>query len=87
MQETISLPGKTLSGLTLLPGNLIVVFKIIFPLIMTMFGRLEIFFVNGLGLPFHSGTIAAFIDGCNLLLHHQICQKNKRNCIRPLHYL
>jgi hypothetical protein len=42
-------------------GILIVVFKIIFPLIMTMFGRLEIFFVNGLGLPFHSGTIAAFI--------------------------
>ncbi|WP_080778857.1 glycosyltransferase family 117 protein [Chryseobacterium phocaeense] len=42
-------------------GILIMVFKIIFPLIMTMFGRLEIFFVNGLGLPFHSGTIAAFI--------------------------
>ncbi|NML68997.1 DUF2723 domain-containing protein [Chryseobacterium sp. RP-3-3] len=38
-----------------------IVFKIIFPLIMTMFGKLEIFFVNGLGLPFHSGTIAAFI--------------------------
>ncbi|OCA71876.1 glycosyltransferase [Chryseobacterium contaminans] len=38
-----------------------IVFKIIFPLIMTMFGRLEIFFVNGLNLPFHSGTIAAFI--------------------------
>ena len=42
-------------------GILIIVFKIIFPLIMTMFGRLEIFFVNGLGLPFHSGTIVAFI--------------------------
>ncbi|MGG5211081.1 glycosyltransferase family 117 protein [Chryseobacterium sp. MIQD13] len=42
-------------------GILTIVFKIIFPLIMTMFGRLEIFFVNGLGLPFHSGTIAAFI--------------------------
>ncbi|WP_153392458.1 glycosyltransferase family 117 protein [Chryseobacterium vaccae] len=42
-------------------GILIIVFKIIFPLIMTMFGKLEIFFVNGLGLPFHSGTIAAFI--------------------------
>ncbi|MCQ9636686.1 DUF2723 domain-containing protein [Chryseobacterium sp. WG23] len=40
---------------------LALVFKIIFPLIMTMFGRLEIFFVNGLGLPFHSGTIVAFI--------------------------
>ncbi|WP_284462034.1 DUF2723 domain-containing protein [Chryseobacterium sp.] len=42
-------------------GVLTIVFKIIFPLIMTMFGQLEIFFVNGLGLPFHSGTIAAFI--------------------------
>ncbi|WP_126650329.1 glycosyltransferase family 117 protein [Chryseobacterium aureum] len=42
-------------------GILAFVFKIIFPLIMTMFGKLEIFFVNGLGLPFHSGTIAAFI--------------------------
>ncbi|WP_370900164.1 protein O-mannosyl-transferase family [Chryseobacterium gossypii] len=40
---------------------LIFVFKIIFPVIMTLFGKLEIFFVNGLGLPFHSGTIAAFI--------------------------
>ena len=42
-------------------GVLTIVFKIIFPLIMTMFGQLEIFFVNGLGLPFHSGTIAAFM--------------------------
>lgn len=40
---------------------LAIVFKGIFPFIMTMFGKLEIFFVNGLGLPFHSGTIAAFI--------------------------
>ncbi|WP_160138687.1 DUF2723 domain-containing protein [Chryseobacterium sp. c4a] len=42
-------------------GVLAFVFKIIFPLIMTMFGQLEIFFVNGLGLPFHSGTVVAFI--------------------------
>lgn len=40
---------------------LAIVFKGIFPLIMTLFGKTEIFFVNGLGLPFHSGTIAAFI--------------------------
>ena len=40
---------------------LAIVFKGIFPLIMTLFGKLEIFFVNGLGLPFHSGTIVAFI--------------------------
>ncbi len=37
------------------------VFKIIFPVIMTFFGKTEIFAVNGLGLPFHSGTIIAFI--------------------------
>lgn len=42
-------------------GVLALVFKTIFPLIMTMFGQLEIFFVNGLGLPFHSGTVAAFV--------------------------
>lgn len=38
-----------------------VVFKGIFPLIMTLFGKSEIFFVNGLGLPFHTGTIIAFM--------------------------
>ncbi|AZA83179.1 DUF2723 domain-containing protein [Chryseobacterium lactis] len=37
------------------------VFKLIFPLVMTLFGKLEIFFVNGLGLPFHSGTVVAFV--------------------------
>ncbi|MGC4129805.1 MAG: DUF2723 domain-containing protein [Bergeyella sp.] len=42
-------------------GILSIVFKIIFPLIMSMFGKMEIFAVNGLGLPFHSGTIIAFI--------------------------
>jgi hypothetical protein len=38
-----------------------IVFKGIFPLVMTFFGKTEIFAVNGLGLPFHSGTIIAFI--------------------------
>ena len=38
-----------------------IVFKGIFPLIMTLFGKSEIFFVNGIGLPFHSGTIVAFV--------------------------
>lgn len=37
------------------------VFKGIFPFIMSMFGKSEVFFVNGLGLPFHSGTIFAFL--------------------------
>jgi len=38
-----------------------IVFKGIFPFIMSMFGKLEIFAVNGIGLPFHTGTIIAFI--------------------------
>lgn len=38
-----------------------ILFKGIFPLIMTLFGKMEIFAVNGIGLPFHSGTIIAFI--------------------------
>lgn len=56
------------------------VFKIIFPVIMTLFGKLEIFFVNGLGLPFHSGTIAAFILMvviCYFLIKY--ARKAKRN--------
>ena len=40
---------------------LIIVFKIIFPVIMTLFGKSEVFLVNGLGLPFHSGTVFAFV--------------------------
>lgn len=40
---------------------LAIVFKGIFPLIMTLFGKLEVFAVNGIGLPFHTGTILAFI--------------------------
>jgi hypothetical protein len=40
---------------------LILVFKGVFPFIMSMFGKCEIFFVNGLGLPFHSGTVFGFI--------------------------
>ncbi|MDL1913437.1 MAG: DUF2723 domain-containing protein [Bergeyella sp.] len=40
---------------------LALVFKYIFPLIMSLFGKMEIFAVNGLGLPFNSGTSFAFI--------------------------
>ncbi|MBW8362278.1 MAG: DUF2723 domain-containing protein [Kaistella sp.] len=40
---------------------LAIVFKGIFPLIMTLFGKMEIFAVNGIGLPFHSGTVISFI--------------------------
>jgi hypothetical protein len=66
-------------------GILIIVFKIIFPLIMTMFGKLEIFFVNGLGLPFHSGTIAAFILMiviCYLLIKY--ARRSKKNVFQTV---
>ncbi len=66
-------------------GILIIVFKIIFPLIMTMFGKLEIFFVNGLGLPFHSGTIVAFIlmiAICYFLIKY--ARKSKRNVFQTI---
>ncbi|NIF06214.1 DUF2723 domain-containing protein [Chryseobacterium sp. Tr-659] len=64
-------------------GILAFVFKIIFPCIMTIFGKLEIFFVNGLGLPFHSGTVAAFIlmaAVCYLLIKY--AGKTKRKVYR-----
>lgn len=37
------------------------IFKLIFPAIMGLFGKIEIFAVNGIGLPFHSGTVLAFL--------------------------
>lgn len=42
-------------------GVLSFVFKGIFPIVMKFFGNSEIFFVNSFGLPFHSGTLIAFI--------------------------
>ncbi|EKB57831.1 glycosyltransferase family 117 protein [Bergeyella zoohelcum] len=59
------------------------VFKIIFPLVMTVFGKTEIFFVNGIGLPFHSGTIIAFIvlfGLCFWLI--RFAQKKRNNLLK-----
>ena len=36
-------------------------FKIIFPITMTFFGKTEVYVVNNLGMPFHSGSIIATI--------------------------
>ncbi len=38
-----------------------IVFSLIIPLILSMFGKLEILFVNTFGLPFNSGTIFTLI--------------------------
>ena len=42
-------------------GILIFTFKIIFPVTMTFFGKTEIYVVNNLGMPFHSGSIIAAV--------------------------
>lgn len=40
---------------------LLFVFKMLLPTTLSIFGYLEVFFVNDIGLPFNSGTIIAFI--------------------------
>ena len=42
-------------------GILAIVFAFIIPMVLRLFSTLEIVFVNNIGLPFHSGTIAASI--------------------------
>ncbi|QSS96353.1 DUF2723 domain-containing protein [Psychroflexus sp. ALD_RP9] len=36
---------------------LLFIFKLLLPYTLSLFGKTEVFFVNSLGLPFHSGTI------------------------------
>jgi len=40
-------------------GVLAIVFAFIIPMVLRLFSTLEILFVNNIGLPFHSGTVAA----------------------------
>ncbi len=40
---------------------LLFVFKLLLPTTLSIFGYLEVFFVNDIGLPFNSGTIIAFV--------------------------
>jgi hypothetical protein len=40
---------------------LLFIFKLLLPYTLAFFGKIEIFMVNSLGLPFNSGTIFAFI--------------------------
>lgn len=62
-----------------------IVFKGIFPLIMSLFGKIEIFAVNGLGMPFHSGTIIAFfllVGLCYLIIKRT--QKSQKNIYQTI---
>ncbi|MFT7114172.1 MAG: hypothetical protein ACI8P7_000953 [Candidatus Azotimanducaceae bacterium] len=42
-------------------GVLALIFKIIIPQVVNLAGKLELFFVNKIGLPFNSGTIVYFL--------------------------
>ncbi|XOD68722.1 MAG: DUF2723 domain-containing protein [Flavobacteriales bacterium AspAUS03] len=53
-------------------------FKGLFPFMMYFFGYCEIFFVNTIGLPFHSGTAIAFLLLISLFFF-LICFTHKKN--------
>ena len=55
-----------------------------FPMLMTIFSRSEITFVNGFGLPFHSGTIFRFCISCRILLHLKICTQRANNILQTI---
>ncbi len=60
---------------------LVVIFKVLVPSVMKYFSALEIFFVNQVGLPFHSGT---FIAGLILAFVFYKLLKKSREEKRPL---
>ncbi|MBO3115533.1 DUF2723 domain-containing protein [Winogradskyella sp. DF17] len=62
---------------------LLFIFKLLLPTTLKLFGNLEVFFVNSIGLPFNSGTvitglivIALFYFGLNYTRKHQMPHLN-----------
>ncbi|WP_298312473.1 DUF2723 domain-containing protein [uncultured Aquimarina sp.] len=60
---------------------LLFIFKMLLPYTLAYFGSLEIFFVNSIGLPFHSGTIIA---GISLIICFYLGLKYARKKSYPL---
>ena len=54
-------PLNFIVALVAVVAVLLFVFKLLLPTTLSIFGYLEVFFVNDIGLPFNSGTIIAFI--------------------------
>ena len=59
--ETVTIKGFVLAN-TLSIAVLLFIFKLLLPSTLAYFGYAEVFFVNQIGLPFHSGTIAAALS-------------------------
>ena len=56
--ETLTIKGFVLANILSI-AVLLFIFKLLLPSTLAYFGYAEVFFVNQIGLPFHSGTIAA----------------------------
>jgi len=59
--ETVTIKGFVLANF-LSVAVLLFIFKLLLPSTLAYFGYAEVFFVNQIGLPFHSGTIAAALS-------------------------
>ncbi|WP_299244941.1 DUF2723 domain-containing protein [uncultured Aquimarina sp.] len=59
--KTITLKNFIMANVIVI-AILLFIFKMLLPYTLTYFGVSEIFFVNSMGLPFHSGTIIAGIS-------------------------
>lgn len=56
--KQITIKNFVISSLLII-GALMFIFKFLLPYTLTFFAKSEIFFINSVGLPFHSGTIIA----------------------------
>ena len=71
-------PKNLFVALVIVVAVLMFIFKLLLPYTLAIFGYLEVFFVNSIGLPFNSGTIIAgllFIG----LFYYGITLSRKRN--------
>ena len=59
--DTVTTKGFVLANI-LSVAVLLFIFKLLLPSTLAYFGYAEVFFVNQIGLPFHSGTIAAALS-------------------------
>ena len=59
--EAVTIKGFVLANV-LSVTVLLFIFKLLLPSTLAYFGYAEVFFVNQIGLPFHSGTIAAALS-------------------------
>lgn len=56
--KTITVKNFVIANLVVI-GILLFIFKLLLPYSLTFFAKMEVFFVNSIGLPFNSGTIIA----------------------------